>query len=378
MIMKTTLYFATNRKHEGANQWNPTGYGKDFSNDGHYNLRFGELSFDVDELEVNNHLTKTFKSGRKGDGEELSKYLAETAKGADISSYEDVTATTTSEIKFEKNSSTLFFKRLKKDMENNSDALIYIHGYNVSWNEAVGGALALQYMLNRNRKEGGKKITVVLFSWPSDGSMMPYAAYKSDRSDARDSAQAISRGVLKLRDFLTQLKINSSDESMKPCGYNIHLLAHSMGNYVLQNALSKIIGYSNGNRMPRIFENIFLCAGDVDDNCLEENQKMGKLPELCNHISVYHNKGDIAMYISDYTKGNAQRLGNTGAARPQLIHNKIHQINCSDIVKGFTEHSYYLWATVNDDISMTLNDVAVDSSQRKRKQLANSREWLLL
>lgn len=39
------------------------------------------------------------------------------------------------------------FADLKADMENNSDVLVYIHGFNISWCEAVGKALALQLML---------------------------------------------------------------------------------------------------------------------------------------------------------------------------------------------------------------------------------------
>jgi len=369
------LYFATNRNYKGTDRWKPTGYGGKFSNDGHYNLRFGKLEMNVNESTVDKHLKKKFKENRSGDGEGLTSYLTKEAEKAKISAYEDATSTTKKEIAFKHNSSTRFFKDLKEDMSDNTDVLIFIHGYNVSWEDAVGSAMSLQFMLNRKRKDGDKKVVVVLFTWPSNGSMMPFAAYKSDRSDARDSAQAIARAILKLKDFLGQIKVNASDKSMRPCNQNIHLLAHSMGNYVLENSLKKIHGYSSGNRMPRIFENIFSCAGDVDDDCLEDDKKMGKLHQLANHVSVYHNKGDVAMYISDITKGNPQRLGNTGAARPQLIHNKIHQVNCSKVVTGFTEHSYYQWATVNDDIMMTINEVDFDDESRQRKRLANNREW---
>lgn len=373
--MNTKLYFATNRNHEGTDRWNPTGYGGKFSSDGHYNLRFGKVEMEVNKRSVERCLNKKFDGGRSGDGEGLTAYFTKEAKDANISAYEDATATTKKEIGFKHNSSTRFFKDLKEDMSDNTDVVIFIHGYNVSWEAAAGSAMSLQFMLNRNRKEGDKKVIVVLFTWPSNGSMMPFAAYKSDRSDARDSAQAIARAILKLKDFLGQIKIGASDRTMRPCSQSIHLLAHSMGNYVLENALKKIAGYSSGNRMPRIFENIFLCASDVDDDCLEDGKKMGNVDQLANHVCVYHNKGDVAMYISDFTKGNPPRLGNTGAARPQLIHNKIHQVNCSKVVHGIVEHSYYQWATVNDDIAMTINEVAYDDEQRKRKRLANSREW---
>lgn len=375
--MKTPLYFATNRGHKGRNRWNPTGYGKNFSRDGYYNLRFGELTVDVDRDEVEKHLKAATAAGRVGDGNELAGYFTKCAKKADIQAYEDKTSTAKEEIAFEKNSSTKMFKALKTQMHASSDVLIYIHGFNVSWNEAVGSALALEHMLNRKRKVGEKKVMVVLFSWPSKGSMMPYAAYKQDRDSAVDSADAVARAFLKLRNFMSKIHKSADSADMKPCGQEIHLLCHSMGNYVLQNTLKKIREHSDGNRMPVLFQNIFMCAPDVDDDVLEKGNPMESLNELTRHVSIYYNQGDFAMYTSDYTKGHPQRLGQTGCSRPQLVHNKVHQVDCSDIVHGFVEHSYYQWATVNDDIAYTIYNHPFDDPARKRKRLANSREWKL-
>ena len=374
--MKAKLYFATNRNHEGGNRWRPKSYGKHFSSDGHYNLRFGELTIDYNAREASNLLKQNFGEGRVGNGEQLSEYLSKQAKNASIRAYNDATPTARKTVPFEKNSSTRMFKSLKSRMEQANDVLVYIHGYNVEWEEAVGGALAMEMMINRNKARGEKRTMVVLFSWPSNGSMMPFAAYKSDRSDARDSANAVARAFLKLRDFLSRIQVNANDRSMRPCNNNIHLLCHSMGNYVLQNALKKVKGYSNG-RMPRLFEHIFLCAPDVDDDVLEKGERMGDVHQLCTHLTVYYNNGDVALNISDHTKGNPPRLGNSGSAHPHLVHNKIHQVDCTPIVKGLVEHSYHLWATVNDDIVQTLDEMPFDSNERRRKRLANSREWKL-
>lgn len=376
--MNLNLFFATNRNHEGKNRWAPTGYGKNFSSDGHYNLRFGKLSITAKDADVSALVNKDFGGGRKGDGEGLSGHLTKLAKKAKITAYEDKTAIANEPIDPKANSSTRMFLDVKQEMEKANDVVVFIHGYNVTWEAAVGSALSLQLMLNRGKKADEKGVLVVLFSWPSDGSMMPFAAYKSDRSDARDSAQAIGRGLLKLRDFLGMLTPRNDDPTWQPCRQKIHMVCHSMGNFVLQNALGKLEGYSGGGLMSRIFENIFLCAADVDDDVLEKEGKMGRLHELSNHLSIYYNNGDVAMSISDYSKGNPQRLGHTGLARPQLVHNKIHQIDCSAIVTGAVEHSYYLWATVNDDIALTISGVAFDGLNRKRKRLANSREWQLM
>jgi hypothetical protein len=71
-------------------------------------------------------------------------------------------------------------------------------------------------------------------------------------------------------------------------------------------------------------------------------------------------------------------LGHSGNARPALIHNKVHQVDCSEIIRGFVEHSYYQWATVNEDIQQSIDGVAFDDESRKRKREAQSREWKMV
>ena len=115
-----------------------------------------------------------------------------------------------------------------------------------------------------------------------------------------------------------------------------------------------------------------MCAPDVDDDVLESGKPMKRLHELCRYASIYHNKGDVAMYISDYTKGNPERLGTTGAAHPSLLHNKVHQVNCSALVEGLVEHSYYLWGPVNTDIRLSMDGLAFeDTSKRIRERDRN-------
>lgn len=322
-MSQTTLYFATNRKHEGPDHLHPTSYGKAFSSDGMQNLRFGKVTLEVDEEKVKDFLTEV-TDGYAGNGEGLSSYLEEQSGKAAIMAYEDKTPLAKELVPREQNASTHMFLELKEKMEKGADVVVYIHGYNVNWHAAVGSATALQYMLNRDRTTGLKETIVVLFSWPSDGSVMPFAAYRSDRGDAQGSGVAVGRAILKLHEFLRTLRRDAKTPEQRLCGQEIHLLCHSMGNYVLQNALPKIIEHAAGSTMPRVFKHIFLCAPDVDDDVLEKGKAMERLHELCANVTVYFNTGDVAMYISDYTKGNPERLGHAGSAHPFNVHNKVH------------------------------------------------------
>lgn len=367
MMTTIDLFYATNRRHQGKEQMQPTGYGTDFSRSGLENLRFGRLSYEADKDKINAHLQRRLdKQSVPGDGESLSEYLSKCAKkSSDIRAYEESINADTAD-KDQPDAvygSKLLFEDLREEMLSKTDVVIYIHGFNVSWNQAVGAATALQLMLNSRAVKKNKKVLVFLFSWPSDGKALPYVSYKSDRTEASTSGKAVGRGLLKVRDYLTELK-NDVKRTGKPlCEQSIHLLCHSMGNYVLQNTLKRLREHAAGKSLPRIFEHVFMCAPDVDDDVLEAGKAMHDVHQITRTLTVYHNKGDLAMYISDYTKGHPDRLGHEGAARPGQVHRKIHQVDCSRLVTGLIEHSYYLWGPVNADIRQSIDAIDSDVDQ---------------
>lgn len=367
---KTILYYATNRGHIGSNRWAPDGYGPKPSNDGSENLRFGRADLEIDVSTVAKFLGKDCGFGQ-GDGDGLTGYFKDRIADLKIEAFEETLDDNRPDEKqaAKRFGSTRTFNELRQRMEKSHDVLIFIHGFNVSWEDAVASALALQESLNAGASDKG--VLVVLFSWPSDGLALPYVSYKSDRSDAELSGYAFGRGMLKLRDFLAKLRTRDSRGNVA-CGQELHLLCHSMGNYVLQNTLRRISEFNNGDVLPRIFDHIFLCAPDVDDDVFDPGAPLSTLPQLARGVSLYHNQGDVAMYVSDYTKGNPERLGLAGAARPSLLHNKIQQIDCSTIVTGFVEHSYYLSGRVNEDIRQSVMGVAQDDRKRNRALRGNA------
>lgn len=368
--MKTLrLYYATNRKHEGANRWAPSGYGKKFSDDGAENLRFGRVELKIDERIVGRHLGSRIKGMGVGNGNDLAKALGPLVVGAAITAFREkidpaVPETLQPGAQF---GSKAMFAELKEAMMKANDVLIYIHGFNVSWADAVASALALQENLNKDDAgKPGQKVLVVLFTWPSDGKSLPYVSYKSDRTEAKASGGAVGRAFLKTRDFLQEVLTRDANGTDVACGQELHLLCHSMGNYVLQCALERMYDHTPGSSFPRLFEHIFLCAPDVDDTVLEPGQPLGALHELSQHVTVYANRGDVAMYVSDYTKGNPERLGHRGAARPAMLHNKVHQVDCSPIVAGMVEHSYYMDGSINQDIRYSIASMPFEARIRKR------------
>lgn len=364
------LFYATNRAHTGRDALAPSGYGSGFSKDGIENLRFGTVTFQAEQQQIDRCVTRPIDGGI-GDGKRLSEYfLKQVKKTMSIEPYrEDLDRTVPdTQQPHAKFGSKAMFVDLHGLMREPNDVVVFIHGFNVTWNEAVASAAALQQMLNDSpARDPVRGVQVVLFSWPSDGMAMPYVSYKSDRTEAKGSGYAFARGILKLRDFLAAMR-DEGGNRLAPCRQNIHLLCHSMGNYVLQNTVARIFDFTPGSTMPRIFEHVFMCAPDVDDNVFEPNAPLGMIHELARSVTVYHNRGDKAMYVSDYTKGNAERLGTGGCARPAVVHNKIHQVDCTDVVnETLDEHGYYLWGLTNADIRQSIDGLSHDARERSRR-----------
>ena len=366
-----TLYYATNRAHRGKDRWRPQGYSGKPSNDGAENLRFGKLTLQVDPSVVRRHLAAKTRYGI-GAGTALTDYLRKQAGTIEIQAFEELlNADKPDSIQAEKNFGSIrAFRDMQQVMKKSQDVLLYIHGFNVDWDDAVASALALQFMLNVDGGTG-KYTNVFLFSWPSDGMALPYVSYKSDRSDAKLSGYAFGRGLLKLRDWLGKLRTRNAGKQLL-CKQEVHLLCHSMGNYVLQNSLARIMRFNHGKVPPRLFEQIFMCAPDVDDHVFEPGQALSALPDMARCVSIYHNREDVAMYVSDYTKNNPDRLGQSGAARPALLNNKIQQIDCSRIVTGVVEHGYYLNGLVNRDIRLSIAGISQDDGERDRRRKGNA------
>lgn len=364
------LYFATNRRHQGRDRWKPSGYGIEPSRDGTENLRFGRVSLSYDAEQTNRLLQRDCGFGI-GDGGELASYFVRQKRRATIEAFPENLPKDENESALPEDAlgSSRAFSDLRAKINAGCRLLVFIHGFNVSWWEAVGSALSLQCMLNRHRgsESPATPIQVILFTWPSDGRAIPFWSYFSDRGDASGSGYAFGRGLLKLRDYLIRTRRADRRRGVPPCRGSIHLLCHSMGNYVLQCALERTAEFTPGGRAPRIFDHIFLCAPDVADDVFEPEQPMRSLPQFAWNITVYHNRGDVTMPVSDYTKGNSDRLGWAGPNRPADLDSRVHQVDCSDIVSGVVEHSYYHCGRVNDDIRRSMDGLAPEDDTRDRE-----------
>jgi esterase/lipase superfamily enzyme len=232
-------------------------------------------------------------------------------------------------------SDTLFEGLKQRLIANKADLLLFIHGFACSFENSLSDAADLKTRWSTK----AIPLEIGAFSWPSNGELTPWLDYARDRDDARSSAKAVARSLLRLLDFLQEM------DRKEWCGRNIHLVAHSMGNYVLRNALQAMLSDLGARPLPRIFRNIFLMAPDEDDDAFERDDKLARLPELADSVSVYFARDDRALLISHGTKANPNRLGSTGPRTLTSLPHKVVLVDCSDVSStddiADARHQYY-------------------------------------
>jgi esterase/lipase superfamily enzyme len=331
------VFFATNRNYQPENKL--VVFGKHFNPDGVAALRFGYADY------------KVGKSGPSLEG---------------VTVYEDKKGPEDS-----KPGSQNLLSDLHKAMAGEkSDTLVFIHGFNVAFLDALHAAARIADEV----KLDGRTLNLVVFSWPSDGEKVPWMSYYSDREDGRASGPALARAYLMLQEFVAKL---GEEEHCQRC---LHLLAHSMGAYVLRNGLQAILA-KDPNKLTRLFDQILLAAPDEDDDTFETDQKLRLLPRMGRRVTVYFNRNDRALIISDKTKSNPDRLGSDGPRLIDLIPKKVTLVDCRNVATSADRvvgHSYYINSrAMAADMSATLLDV--DSEEiPNREYIANKRVWRIV
>jgi esterase/lipase superfamily enzyme len=136
--------------------------------------------------------------------------------------------------------------RLDRSKEFERQALVFVHGYNVTFDDAVFRTAQIAYDL-------GFDGAPFLYSWPSNGGMFDYL-YDRNRADGAERY---------LREFLTMV-IEETGAT------KVHLIAHSMGNQALMGVLKgmseveRAVSRSRNQQMaPRVGE-LILAAPDID------------------------------------------------------------------------------------------------------------------
>ncbi|BBM66885.1 hypothetical protein VA249_35310 [Vibrio alfacsensis] len=235
-----------------------------------------------------------------------------------------------------------FFGRLKS-LPDDTQLLFYIHGFNNNMEgDIFENAEKLQQLMD---DESPSLVQVIPLIWPCDDdhAVAIIDDYWDDQEAADFSGPAFARLLGKFdtwrRDELQQ---------KEPCYKRINVLAHSMGNRVMKNALQEWARkYAAGN-MPQLFRNVFMIAADVENEVLEKNEDGRFIVDSGRNILVYFANDDFAMPASKIAniknKTLSRRLGMTGPEDLSKLPSKVYEVDCDDFNNQFDikGHTYFL------------------------------------
>lgn len=191
------------------------------------------------------------------------------------------------------------------------DILFLAHGFNVSHQAAkdfhvkCAGALRL----------AGWQGLMISYDWPSDGLVF---AYLLDRANARAAASAlVTGGIALLEQFQRQ-----------DCTVNLHVLAHSMGCFVVQQAFTW--SYQDVPQSWTVGQ-VLLVAADVDATVFSEsNASAQAFAEHSGRLTAYTNRYDKALMVSDVKRLDlVPRMGRVGL--PEDAPPMMCEVDCSPL-----------------------------------------------
>jgi esterase/lipase superfamily enzyme len=206
-----------------------------------------------------------------------------------------------------------FFQELSQCVGGSAEeqAFVFIHGYNVSFEEAVKRTAQISFDL----KFSGAPIC---YSWPSHGGIAEYT---------RDEAN-VAWTVLHLERFLEDVVQRSGARS-------VHLVAHSMGNRALVQTLERMSLRREGQ--PPLFGQVIMAAPDVDTGEFRDRYAPA-VSKMAHRATLYASSNDQALLASTQVHGYT-RAGLSGDHL--VVVSDLETIDVSPIDTSLIGHSYY-------------------------------------
>ena len=218
----------------------------------------------------------------------------------------------------------LFWANINQELKdheiNERSALVFVHGYNVNFEDAAIRAAQMGFDLQV------PGITA-FYSWPSQGKLLAYPV----------DAASIEASEKYMTEFLLKLAEKTHIEK-------IHIIAHSMGNRGLLRAVQRII--SQVQTITNIvFGQIILAAPDVDIDLFKELAK--GYGQLAERTTLYISSKDKALA----TSGLIHQHDRAGFFPPVTVVEGIDTVKVSKIDLTLLGHGYFA------DARLVLEDI---------------------
>ena len=271
-VREIPVYFATDRRQDKDAK--TISFSGDSSDDG---LTFGEATVIVDKPEV--APGRSLSNAPLPNGEQFGESLH-----IDTTELSHLTKSKVT-VEDERLVMDAAQKRLDSASVYPKQVFVFVHGFHVSFENALCRAAQIAYDLNFDG-------AAFLFTWPSGDGYLSY--FRTNQENEKIAADHLA-------EFLE--KIAASTNATK-----IHVIAHSMGNTVLLDALDKLSGKRSNLRLAEIV----MHSPDVGSNRFR--QVMTAIKGLGAGETLYASTKDRALGLSGWLSG--EKAGGTASVFP--------------------------------------------------------------
>jgi esterase/lipase superfamily enzyme len=202
-------------------------------------------------------------------------------------------------------------------------AFIYVHGFETTFDQAARRAAQIAYDLDFDLEQDFRGVPM-LFSWPSRGGI---DAYVADYDASFESIDAFNR-------FLDLVKTEAGIR-------RVHVIAHSMGNRVVAEALYDRAQRAQPTTEP-VIDQLVLAAPDVWASRFR-NRFLRTLPKLAARVTLYVSDHDRALLTSSRIRKGEPRAGEVagGLLAASRGVERFDAIDASTLETDLLGHSYY-------------------------------------
>jgi len=193
------------------------------------------------------------------------------------------------------------------------DLLIYVHGYNQTFEAAA---------LDGARLSDGIRFTgeTMVFSWPSRAKLFDYGYDRESAMWSRDAFDRVLEGLM-----------------ASPTIGRINIVAHSIGTMLTMEALRELYAKHGDAAADRIGAVVF-AAPDIDMDVFTSSVE--RIGPLARKITVITATNDRALAVSGWVNGSTTRVG--AAEKAQLEKLGLRVIDASQQSWGIINHDLFL------------------------------------
>lgn len=176
--------------------------------------------------------------------------------------------------------------------EEAGSVLVFVHGYNTRYEEAV-------YRFAQLVHDANFAGTAILFAWPSRGSAPLYIADREASTYSRDYLEEALRQIAAV-----------------PEVKEVNILAHSMGSWLTVETLRQAKMKGHGTFGGKLGE-VILASPDLDVTVFRTQlDEIGPLPQP---MTILVSQDDKALALSEFLAGGVERAGNISVQDARVI-----------------------------------------------------------